>query len=369
MAEKFVAGHFPPGSTFGSYALERELVKKNAGKSIPMLVTRGGAKYFAKALDSPRIPVKLSGPAAERKISLCEHFETHQKRLYGAIRAAANRQPAVCDHVDFFRSNNYFISVYEFVDARLPDASTFRQPRFTLSARGGLVLDVLGALAALHGQGVVHSDVKLNNLLISKDDSKKVHAKLADYDDAYFAGRPTCAGVAHEARCDENYASPEVWNLNLCRDPVRQAELAARIGVKADMFSWAVLAIEILTGGRRSVSAKYAAELVIAGQKLEWAREGVHLGEAGQLRKVWPVVEAALAKSPESRPTANDALTRLRAVFDERDDVKGFIGSVPRPVPTFSISAAAARPRSNKSRSTADTTTLRRPVPVYKPRI
>jgi serine/threonine-protein kinase len=98
----------------------------------------------------------------------------------------------------------------------------------------GMTLDLCGALAEVHAAGLIHGDVKPQNVLLAETTSGRV-AKLADFGIAQLAQR----GVADEGSSvlmySVNWAAPE----QLVGEP---------LGPAADLYSLALVTIFMLSG-------------------------------------------------------------------------------------------------------------------------
>jgi len=101
-----------------------------------------------------------------------------------------------------------------------------------------LVVQLLRALAHLHEQDIVHSDLKPSNLLLSHDG----HLKLCDLGAAArvaVRGRTTLVG-------SPAYLAPEVVAI----DHLGLEPGGATYGTPSDIWSVGVLLVEMLSGGR-----------------------------------------------------------------------------------------------------------------------
>ena len=152
----------------------------------------------------------------------------------------------------------------------------------------------LSGLDAIGGDGardpVVHRDLKPNNVLEYRGEWCVADFGIARYADA-TTGTNT-AKLAHTAP----YTSPEQWRGD-------------RVKPRTDIYSWAVMAVEVLTG-----------QLPFPGPSEEDFREQ-HLTAEPLVLTEMPdslaaLLRRCLAKQPAARPTAAEALDRL-AIVDE----------------------------------------------------
>jgi serine/threonine-protein kinase len=168
-------------------------------------------------------------------------------------------------------------------------------PSVAVEQRIAWTVGVARALAAAHRQGVVHGDVKPENVMIRTDGQVKVVdfglARRARADRA-AAGPASTGGAPPVAAGTPRYMSPEhVWGTG--------------IDARSDQFSWAVLTYEVVSGALPWQSAHDDGELVtaIVSQRPPVLR-GVPDGVAF-------AVGRALAKAPDDRFASMDDIVRL----------------------------------------------------------
>ncbi|MBL8917018.1 MAG: protein kinase, partial [Archangium sp.] len=158
----------------------------------------------------------------------------------------------------------------------------------------GVLAQVAEGLAALHAAQVVHRDLKPANVLVSSGGD----VKLADF------------GVA---RIDEGDAGERLTRTDMMMGTPaymapEQARDAKRAGSAADVFSFGVMACEVLTG--RSAFRVPPIHRVLASAPLEESQ--VRLASLSSLPPgVGAVLDACLAVDPAARPTAAVLLKSL----------------------------------------------------------
>ena len=90
------------------------------------------------------------------------------RREVAAMRCFVN-DTAITEIHEFYESSEHFYIVMEFVDGGelldlLVDGGPFREPR-----AAALIKEVGGAIALLHAQGMCHSDIKPENIVLTKE--------------------------------------------------------------------------------------------------------------------------------------------------------------------------------------------------------
>ncbi|KPM50471.1 serine/threonine protein kinase [Frankia sp. R43] len=154
-----------------------------------------------------------------------------------------------------------------------------------------LTAEVLDALGAVHRQGVVHRDVKPENILVDTTDPGRPRAMLTDFGIARLAHGPAMTrltGLIGTPR----YMAPELSD-------------GTRATPSADLYSLGVVLYELLSG-----RPPFDAEHPIAMLRAHLEQTPAPLDELpGTL---WPTLARLLAKTPADRPgTAGQARLEL----------------------------------------------------------
>lgn len=184
------------------------------------------------------------------------------------------------------RLDGRFFLVTEFVEGQTLRAWMANHGRLEKEQVDELLLAVLEALCYAHGHGVVHLDLKPENIFMTPDGS----AKIGDFGLARVVDRPlvtmtTVQGTIH-------YMAPE--------------QLDGKAGPSVDLWAVGAIAYEL-----------YAGRFAIAGETQGQILKRVAIGEVQDLepvpedRRVW--VASLLCPDPAQRPSAETALQQLRA--------------------------------------------------------
>lgn len=164
-----------------------------------------------------------------------------------------------------------------------------------------ILREVASALAYAHDHGVIHRDIKPDNVLVSRGAAMVTDFGVAKALDAAGTGGTfgsTSAGVAIGT---PTYMAPE------------QAVADPTMDHRADLYAWGILAYELITGAPpfsgRSGQATIAAHLTEAPTPIAGVRPGLNPALAD-------LVMRCLAKAPEDRPqTADEIVRTLDAVI------------------------------------------------------
>ena len=163
---------------------------------------------------------------------------------------------------------------------------------------GELAADICDALAHAHARGVVHRDVKPDNVIVRDDQGAGRRAKLMDFGVARIAGAPTLTG-AGEVVGTLAYMSPE------------QAEgLVA--GPESDVYSLALTLYECWSGVNpvaAATPAETARRIGEAVPSLRHYRRDLPEGLVDE-------IDACLEAEPEFRPTALELRECLEQEID-----------------------------------------------------
>jgi len=241
----------------------------------------------------------------ERDVALKILHEHHSRdddyveRFRHEARAVAQlSHPNIVTVIDRGEAKGRQFIVFEYVEG-----DNLKQ----LVARGGLSvrrvlelgLEVARALAFAHAQGIVHRDVKPQNVLLSGDG----RAKVTDFGIARsldaVGGRTetgTVLGTSH-------YIAPE------------QAR-GERVDAKTDVYSFGCMLFEMLTG---EVPFDGESFLAVAMQHVNEPAPSALEGRPDAPLRLSHLIERCLAKDPSERPSMDACVAELDATLAELD--------------------------------------------------
>ncbi|KAK3118158.1 hypothetical protein QOZ80_9BG0695110 [Eleusine coracana subsp. coracana] len=196
------------------------------------------------------------------------------------------------------------------------DDAPCQQQLLTWPARLRVARGVAAALAFLHHDRrppVLHRDIKASNVLLGDG----FEAKLADFGLARVVkGSPAASHVSTQAAGTAGYVAPEIW---------------AGVGAtaKADVYSFGILMIEIVTGHRPSWPVKPNVQEKEEVDLVDWAREKIQAGkasevldcrigidewqgkEAEEMKGVLDIARQCTEGVPKDRPTMEEVVAML----------------------------------------------------------
>jgi serine/threonine-protein kinase len=160
----------------------------------------------------------------------------------------------------------------------------------------GLLAQVAHALAYVHAAGVLHRDVKPENILVTRRGGQP-WALLSDF------GLAWVAGARQLTRSTQLLGTPAYLAPEL---------LAGRgYGPAVDVYALGVTAYELLTG-RRPFGGEHPLAVMRAHLDDDVPRP------AGMATELWRVVRSCLAKRPEDRPTAAEVARQMESLARRR---------------------------------------------------
>lgn len=241
------------------YELLEPFQNKNAGFSRWTYALRDNKIYFLKEFLDPIYPMAedLSEEFVKESILACKEYEEKKKRLYHAVNLAADGN--IMRVHEFFRcDSHYYISTLK-VDGEYVSLDEIKNA----SEEDKILLwkTLMHSLKNLHAYEIVHSDLKLSNVLVCKSVTGKYVAKLIDFGCSFFESDPPESD--EELGGDQVYLAPEIF-LFMCGEPVE-------LTCKADVFSLGLLLHELYTGKLPEfdhTEYDYAYEAILDGQEL-----------------------------------------------------------------------------------------------------
>ena len=169
------------------YTLKAELKNANSGFSKWGFATKNGKEYFIKELINPVYPLDksiMSEELFQQRRTHCSQYEAKSKNFFGLINKASRGN--LVRIIEFFRCGSRYYLISEKVEGKSPSMEYIA----SLDDEKKLLLlkSVAHCFYDLHSVGIVHSDVKPNNILVKATKNGNYVAKLIDFDSGFIKG-------------------------------------------------------------------------------------------------------------------------------------------------------------------------------------
>lgn len=316
------------------------------------LAERSGKKYFIKRYQTPVEPIDNGALDARTIAANKEKFDKHvalRRKVNVTLRTVAGAGGNIVAPVDEFVYDHHYYEVSEFIEGVVPEKD-IESTIAGLSAdqKKLVLLTAAGALVSMHKLGMIHSDLKIKNILLARSRSGSLVTKVIDFDNSYFEGE-----LPDEVVGDINYYSPELGEYSSLEDDERDGSHS--LTPKSDIFSLGIIFHQYLTG-----EFPQAVSLTERLQKRKDKGKAVYvwtiLNSGCELKissKIKDATQAALIadmlkKDPTERPSALEVWQRLK-------------GAVARP------SASGGSASSHSDRPSSTSTSTSRPSPAPRP--
>ncbi|MES2924408.1 MAG: protein kinase [Verrucomicrobiota bacterium] len=203
------------------------------------LIGRGGMGVVYKARQKSlhrHVALKLLAPERAGDPMFARRFASEARSL------AALNHPHIVGVHDFGEAGGYFYLLMEFVDG-VNLRQLIESRRLSPDEALGIITPVCDALQAAHDRGIVHRDVKPENLLIDRNGT----VKIADFGIARMMDEPAAEGI-HQAAPDHPAAHTMAVGTPDYAAPEQRA--SAPSDHRADIYSLGVVLYEMITGQR-----------------------------------------------------------------------------------------------------------------------
>lgn len=292
-------------------AAHRRMVGRLLGHRYRVLSLLGeggmGTVYLCEhAVLGRRFAVKVLRPELARDAALVERFRNE------AVAASRIGQENVVDVVDFGEEDDgarYY--VMEALEGRSLAAVLREEQPLALGRALGLVEQVCRALAAAHARGVVHRDVKPDNVFLVRRDDGSERAKVIDFGVSRLA-----AAGASPARGEDGAIVGTPGYM-----PPEQGE-GGPVDARADVYAVGVLAFEVLTGTLPIVADGSIGTLVAH-------RTRVPDPPSRRRADLPPEVDALVLRALSKRP--QDRHASMEALADDVAALRARLGGTPEP--------------------------------------
>ena len=291
------------------HLLDRLVVAVGTQYLIDAEIGRGGMAVVYRARDvrlNRRVAIKVLPP------ELAFNTDVRERFLREAQTSAQLAHPGIVPIYTVGEAEHLVFFVMALVDGETLGQRLLREKRLPIAHVRGILGDVADALAYAHANGVVHRDIKPDNIMLERGTGRSVVTDFGIARAAAGDSRLTVTGVAIGTPA---YMSPE--------QALGERELDGR----SDIYSLGIIGYQMLAGEPPFRASNTPAMLV------------KHVSETprplDQLRPDAPralvhAIARALAKKPEARWA--DALAFRDAVLDERD-MGPFVDQTPAALP------------------------------------
>ena len=265
-----------------------------------------GCKYQIKLYRSAPYPDEsMETPAMyERKIKACNELFSLRRDINELLKKAdaGDRILGYAEEVFLNKQlpNNGVIEAVPFIEG----GQDYTGHRTDEDWMEQAFLHAAEAVARLHDNGLLHTDIKPENMVFTCDDAKRVRCTLIDFDKSCYEGR-----VPEDVGGTPGFQSPELIDILIEEDPDRLPELTRRISYSSDVFALGASYLVMLTGKVPDITKDEGNHW-----QTDWDRGTVHVPYLSQM------ITAMLDPDPKKRPDAEAVVETLRT--------KTFVSSV-----------------------------------------
>jgi serine/threonine protein kinase len=175
----------------GGYSITSEFTTAGGGRCQWAFARKGSTEYFLKCFLSPKqvIPGKTRGSpstvAAQR--ARCTAFEIRHNKLLSALAGKSGAGGNLIAPIDFFSYDGKYYKVTEKVSTGVPPD---RVSGLGHDSKLLVLRSAANSIRILHSAGIVHGDIKPDNIIVRDRGGGKTTSSIIDFDDSYFLGDP-----------------------------------------------------------------------------------------------------------------------------------------------------------------------------------
>ena len=281
--------------------------------------TKGGKRYFLKKFQTPVAPIDngtLDAKTFAHNKKMFEDFVNLRKTVNTRIRPIAGPGGNIIIPCEEFIDGNQYVEVSEFVEGAIPKRELVGiLASLSIETKKLLMKTAAGALSSVHSKHVVHSDLKLENLLLVRNSAGNYVAKMLDFDSSYPVDNKP-----EEIIGTIDYYSPELGRYVDSEDEEEEEELKKYITEKTDIFSLGLI-YHFYLAGEFPEAVSLTDKLKKRKEKGKVIYPWIALNSGCELQispsikgiKYISLISDMLSINPDDRPTALEVLKRLQA--------------------------------------------------------
>jgi len=248
--------------------------------------------------------------------------------------------------------------VMEFLDGKNLNQTVRAEGPFEVKRALPILIQVCGALDEAHKAGIIHRDMKPENIFLCQQGGLKDYAKVLDFGLAKVTEREMRPGSLILTQEGMVFGTPEFMSPEQAQGKV--------LTPASDIYSLAVILYEVLTG-KLPYEAKAPLEYIQAHVTVK----PIPLEERAPGKSfpplLWQVLERALAKKPEDRFTsASEFAAAMQAVLDGRSTLPQSLtpsSALAATVNMTPVGGGHARPESKASPASTSSDASDAPLP------
>lgn len=296
------------------YELTSEWKNSQCGQTAK--ARKGGKAYFLKKYQTPVAPLDngtLDAKTFAHNKKLFEDFVETRKSVNATIRTIAGPGGNIVIPCDEFIEGNQYMEAAELVEGVIDeDELEGVLASLSVDVKKLLMQTAAGALFSVHSKHIVHSDLKLKNVLLVRNSTGNYVAKLIDFDSSYFVDKKP-----EEIVGTIDYYAPELGAYADAEDD--REEMGRRVTEKSDIFSLGLIFHFYLSGAlptpisltERLRKRQEKGKVIYCWIALNSGCE-LQLSPAIKSPKYLSLIRDMLSLNPDDRPSASEVLRRLR---------------------------------------------------------
>lgn len=285
---------------------------------------KDGKKYFCKKFNNPVEPDNngaLSPKARAKNQAAFDEFRRRKTRVNRTLRDIAGLGGNIVFPIEETVYDHHWTEFTEYIEGTMPEDRYSEVIRGLDENEKMLVLKIaMGALQTIHGQRIIHGDLKLTNIMLVKNDMGHFVSKIIDFDGDFFEDDVPLDSIIGTV----DYYSPELAVYSSNEDPEFRKKVSKMMTTKSDIFTMGLILHEYLTGekpkpDRLSSSLQrledagkfiYPWQIVLTNDRGEEKTQLVISSAVSEPAYV-ALISDMLNLEPEKRPSAVEVLKRL----------------------------------------------------------